>query len=267
MGAKLKENMLELDSEPVILGELPKKGLKEGPFLFERNDVYYMTYPHVENNTERLEYAMGDNPLGPFTYAGVIMDELPSGCWTNHQSIIEFKNQWFLFYHSNDLSPDFDKNRSVRADSLFFNEDGTIKKVTPTLRGIGLTKAIKQIHPDRYSKISTLGTSIAFVDTASRFNGWKTIFNGKDAWILYEGIDFSDASLASVQVKAQSATGGTLVIRSGTKDGEVIAEVAVPQGTWAIQKATISSLDKGIRSIYLELKEDSGIEVDWLKFE
>jgi beta-xylosidase len=42
--AKLKENMLELASEPVILGELPTKGLKEGPYLFERNGTYYLTY-------------------------------------------------------------------------------------------------------------------------------------------------------------------------------------------------------------------------------
>ncbi len=267
MGAKLKDNMLELDSEPVILGEFPTKGLKEGPFLFERNGIYYMTYPHVENNTERLEYAIGDNPMGPFTYAGVIMDELPSGCWTNHQSIIEFKDQWFLFYHNNDLSPDFDKNRSVRADSLFFNEDGTIKKVTPTHRGIGLTKATKQIHPDRYSKISTLGTAIAFMNTASRYNGWKTILIGKDAWIQYDGVDFSDVTAKSVMVKAQSLTGGTLVIKSGAKDGEVIAEVAVPKGTWEIQKASLLPLEKEISGIYLELKEDAAIEVDWLQFE
>src|SRR5690606_17939526 len=78
-GAKLKENMLELASEPKILGDLHAldKGLKEGPFVFERNGIYYMTYPHVENKTERLEYAIGDNPLGPFKFTGVIMDESP----------------------------------------------------------------------------------------------------------------------------------------------------------------------------------------------
>jgi len=147
--AKLKDNMLELASEPQIVTEMPQKGLKEGPYLFERNGMYYMTYPHVENKTERLEYATGDNPMGPFKFAGVIMDELPSGCWTNHQSIIEFKGQWYLFYHDNPLSPKFDKNRSICIDSLFFNADGTIRKVTPTLRGVGLTDARQQIEIDR----------------------------------------------------------------------------------------------------------------------
>ena len=66
------------------------------------------------------------------------------GCWTNHHSIIQFKNQWYLFYHDKDYSPNFDKARSIRADSLFFNADGTIKKVIPTLRGIGVTEAAER---------------------------------------------------------------------------------------------------------------------------
>ena len=81
--------------------------------------------------------------MGPFNFTGVIMDESP-GCWTNHHSIIQYKNQWYLFYHHNDYSPGFDKARSVRADSLFFNDDGTIQKVIPTFRGIGITKAQHQ---------------------------------------------------------------------------------------------------------------------------
>jgi hypothetical protein len=81
------------------------------------------------------------------------MDESPSGCWTNQHSIIEFKHQWYLFSHHNDLSPHFDKNRSVRIDSLFFNEDGTIKNVIPTFRGVGVTDASRKIEIDRYSLI------------------------------------------------------------------------------------------------------------------
>lgn len=79
---------------------------------------------------------MGDDPLGPFEVTGVIMDESPTGCWTNHHSVIELRGQWYLFYHHNDLSPNFDKNRSIRVDSLFFNEDGTIDSPRSLLRGI-----------------------------------------------------------------------------------------------------------------------------------
>ena len=70
------------------------------------NDIWltiakkYWQKAHVENKIERLEYAISKSPLGPFKFTGVIMDENPTGCWTNHHSIIEFKGQHYLFYHS-----------------------------------------------------------------------------------------------------------------------------------------------------------------------
>jgi len=265
--AKLKENMLELASETVIVGDLPKQGLKEGPFLFERKGIYYMTYPHVQNKIERLEYAIADNPMGPFKFTGVIMDESPTGCWTNHHSMIEFKNQWYLFYHHNDLSPKFDKNRSIRVDSLFFNEDGTIRKVTPTLRGVGVSYATKEIQVDRYSSISDNGASIAFLDSLNTFKGWKTVFNGKDAWIQYNVVDFGSKKLKSVQVKAVSQLGGTLQIRLDKADGTLLAEVKIPGGMdWTTVKKRITKFQKGIHNLVLISKDGNPVEIDWIKF-
>ena len=50
--AKLKENMVELDGKPQVIANLPTAGLIEGPFPFERNGIYYLSYPHVANKTE-----------------------------------------------------------------------------------------------------------------------------------------------------------------------------------------------------------------------
>jgi hypothetical protein len=260
--------MLELASEPKVLEELPDKGLKEGPYLFERNGIYYLTYPHVANKTERLEYAIGDNPTGPFKVAGVIMDESPTGCWTNHHSIIQFKNQWYLFYHHNDLSPNFDKNRSVRVDSLFFNEDGTIKKVIPTLRGVGITGASQKIQIDRYSLRNNEGASIAFLDTLNRFAGWKTIFDKPNAWVQYNSVDFGKKKFRSVSVRAASKTGGTLQIRLHNVDGPVIAQVKIPDDDkWNIVKAPLSGLRSGLQNLVVSLKDNNPVEVDWISFE
>ncbi|MCD8165312.1 MAG: hypothetical protein LUE93_03810 [Bacteroides sp.] len=99
------------------------------------------------------------------------MNAWPSGCWTNHHSIVEYKDQWYLFYHHNDFSPEFDKNRSARIDSLFFNPDGTIQKVTPTFRGVGITDAGKEIHLDRYTALSNSGVTIDFLDSTDKFKG------------------------------------------------------------------------------------------------
>ena len=266
--AKLSENMLELASEPVVIKDLPEKGLKEGPYLFERNGIYYLTYPHVDNKTERLEYAISDNPMGPFKVTGVIMDESPTGCWTNHQSIVEFKNQWYLFYHHNDLSPGFDKNRSVRIDSLFFHEDGTIQKVIPTFRGVGLTNVSQKIQLDRYSGISNEGASIAFLDTLNRFEGWKTILQSTRAWIEYDGVDFGKHTLKTVKVRALSNSGGTIQIRINKVDGLMIAEVDIPEGSeWHTLTAPLSLKEPGIHNLFVELKDNANVEIDWLSFE
>jgi hypothetical protein len=215
-----------------------------------------------------LEYAISDNPLGPFKVTGVIMDESPSGCWTNHHSLIQFKNQWYLFYHDRDYSPNFDKARSVRADSLFFNDDGTIKKVIPTLRGVGLTDATKEIQIDRYSNKSSDGTSIDFIDTTNRFLGWKTILNKADAWMQYNSVDFGKKKIKSVNVKALSKTGGVLQIHLDNSDGPVIAQLNIPASDdWRNVKASLSGLKQGVHNIAISLKGVNQVEVDWIRFE
>lgn len=265
--AKLKENMLELDSEPLAIPNLPAKGLKEGPYVFERNGLYYLTFPHVENKIERLEYAIGDNPMGPFKMTGVIMDESPENCWTNHHSILQYNNQWYLFYHHNDYSPKFDKNRSIRVDSLFFDADGKIQKVNPTFRGVGVTSAKENIQPDRYSNISKKGASIALLDTVNTFAGWKTILETPEAWVQYNTVDFGNKKLKKVGLKVRSAKGGTIQIRLDKVDGPVVAEVKVPKGTdWETVKAKVSKPHTGIHNLVV-VQKDSPVEIDWIQFQ
>ena len=250
-----------------MLGDLPDKGLKEGPYLFERNGIYYLTYPHVEDKTERLEYAISDNPLGPFKVTGVIMDASPE-CWTNHQSIIEFKNQYYLFYHHNDYSPNFDKARSIRVDSLFFNKNGTIKKVIPTLRGVGITDATKRIQIDRYSNKSNKGISIDFIDTTNKFRGWKTVFNQPNAWIQYNSVDFGKKPLKNVIVRALSEIGGTLQVRISSINGPIVAEIKIPKSNnWKDIKTRFVKFEPGIHNLFVSLKDNSNVEIDWVRFE
>jgi hypothetical protein len=194
------------------------------------------------------------------------MDERP-GCWTNHQSITQIKNQWYLFYHYNDLSPNFDKARSVRADSLFFNEDGTIKKVIPTLRGIGVTNATSEIQIDRYSAKSG-DVTVNFIDTANRFNGWKTIFTKANSLIQYNTVDFGKKKLKSVIVRAISPTGGTLQIHLDNANSSAVATIEISKtNDWKEIKVPVTKFKSGIHNLIISLKANSNVEVDWIKFE
>lgn len=263
--ARLKPNLTELDSEPALVADV-KDGFKEGPFAFERNGKYYLTYPWVKDKTECLAYAMSDNPMGPFTYTGIIMEQSSTGCWTNHHSLVEYKGQWYLFYHHNDYSPEFDKNRSVRIDSLFFHADGTIRQVIPTLRGVGITDARRNIQIDRYSARSGEETSIGFLNQETKFDGWKTVFSRKGAWVDYNRVDFGEGALRRLYARVLSDTGGTLCVYAG---GKVIAKLLVPASVpaWKTLAVPVTDSPAGICDLRVSLSEGSGVQVDWIRFE
>ena len=263
--AKLKDNMTELDSEPVLVADV-EDGFKEGPFAFKRNGKYYLTYPWVKDKTECLAYAMSDNPMGPFEYKGIIMEQSPTGCWTNHHSLVEYKGQWYLFYHHNDYSPEFDKNRSVRADSLTFNPDGTIQLVTPTLRGVGITDAGKAIQLDRYSAISQEGASIDYINQANKFDGWKVLFNRKDAWVSYNRVDFGNQEWQKVDARVLSSAGGTLGVYANEK---MIAEIEVPASVseWKTLSVPVEVAQAGIQDLRVSLVKGNDVQLDWIRFE
>lgn len=265
--ARLKPNMLEIEGEPQVIANLPTKGLLEGPFVFERNGTYYLTYPHVENKTERLEYAMSKSPLGPFQPAGVILDESESGCWTVHHSILDYMGQSYLFYHDKDLSPAFDKNRAIRADKLFFNADGTIRKVIPTLRGVGLVKAGSEIQIDRYSATSGNGIAVSFLDEANPHAGWKATFSAAKSWVRFNEVDFGPGSQKSIEVRAKASAKGALEIRLAQPDGPVIGRVEVgPAADWTIASAAVKSVPAGVHDLFVSQPGAEAIEVDWVRF-
>jgi hypothetical protein len=266
--AKLKPNMTEIEGEAVVIDNLPTQGLLEGPFVFERKGTYYLTYPHVENKIERLEYATSNSPMGPFKQAGVILDESESGCWTVHHSILDWQGQSYLFYHDRDLSPAFDKNRSIRADKLFFNPDGTIQKVKPTLRGVGLVDAKSEIQIDRYSAKSAEGIAISFVDEANPHAGWKTTFGSAKPWIKFDDVDFGRGKQKSIKVRAKTATSSALDIHLDSQDGPLLGRVKIDEATdWKISTATAKNIPKGVHDIVITQVGIDSVEVDWLSFQ
>ena len=264
--AKLKDNMLELDSPAQVITNLPTRGLIEGPFAFERNGIYYLTYPHVQTTVERLEYSTSTSPMGPYKPAGVILDESADNCWTVHQSIVEYKGQWYLFYHDKDLSPNFDKNRSARADKLFFNDDGTIVKVIPTLRGVGIVDAKSKIQIDRYSAISPEGVTVSFLNETNTFEGWKISLKGTNTWVQFNQVDFGKSPLKSVNVRGVSSTGGTVEIHLDKANGPLLAKVAVGKD-WGIIPSKLQNAPSGMHDLVVTHNENTDVDLDWISFE
>ena len=285
-GAKLKDNLLEVDGElqevkfpdrkdengntikmPAmkIAGKEMKglpEGFKEGPFAFKHNGKYYLTFPWVrkENGTETLAYAMSDSPLGPWTFKGIIMEEHANGCWTNHHSIVNYKGQWYLFYHRNDYSPKFDKNRSVCIDKLSFNADGSIQEVKPTLRGVGISPATKPIQIDRYSSISG-NAKTNYVMAFMPQMGWQVSLQ-KGASVKYTDVDFSGIKPIAV-VRAQG--NGTIAIKV---NGKMITTMDVNAVRMSEEYTTTTPITTRTNNIGdIEVVCSSGeVDIDWIRF-
>jgi hypothetical protein len=268
--ARLEPNMLEIEGEIKALDYLPKKGLQEGPFMLERKGVYYLTYPHVANKIERLEYATGSSPMGPFQWKGVLLDESETGCWTSHHSIVEYKGQWYLFYHDRDLSPNNDKRRAIRADRLYFDEDGNIRKVAPTLRGVGLVNARNQIQIDRYSERSD-GVRVSYLDDSNPHAGWKTTFDTVPSWVRFNEVDFGRGRQKAIELRAKSASiaavKSSLEVRLDSREGPVIARVEVARGTdWQTYEVGARKVPAGVHDLFVTHVGSGAVEVDWVRF-
>ena len=288
-GAKLKENMTELDGTPVRLDTpLPAGGLKEGPFVFEREGKFYLTYPWVQDRTESLVYAMADSPLGPFEYKGKIMEKSLSECWTNHHSFVEYQGQWYLFYHHNFFSPRDDKRRSVQIEKLYFNADGTIQEVKPTMRGVGINKATEKIQIDRYSEAAA-GVTTAHVDTTRAFSGDCATMPTKGSWIKYDDVDFSCITDGYIVLSAKASDDTEFCIREGNAKGKVIARFKMtvrppepPAGAaanpmmsrfnrdlrnqWLNQTATLEYTPKGVTNLVVTNEGNGALSIDWVQF-
>ncbi len=302
--AKLKPNMKELaddtPKEKVKWGErefemmgvnclkdLPNRQA-EGPFAFEYNGNYYLTYPYVRENTEVLGYAMSKNPMGPYEYKGLIMAEHANGCWTNHHSIINYKGQWYLFYHHNAFSPRDDKRRSVQIEKLYFNPDGTIKEVKETMRGVGINNATEKIEIDRYSTASNDVTT-ALIDTVNTFRSYQATLPKKGCWIKYNDVNFDCINNGYLVLSAKASDDTEFCIREKSANGKVIARFKMkvrppepPAGAaanpmmmrfnrdlrnqWLAQTATLEYTPKGVTDLVVTNEGNGALSIDYVQF-
>ena len=143
-------NIVKLNDDMISFKDTVRtiKGVRhffEAAWMHKYKGKYYLSY----SGEGKILYAISDSPYGPFQYKGVVLGKVNSG--TNHASITEYKGQWYLFYHTSDLffknNPTANRHgikkwyrRSICADYLYYNADGTIKQVIPTKAGVASIK-------------------------------------------------------------------------------------------------------------------------------
>ncbi len=125
----------------------PDNTFREGVYVFYRKGIYYFLWSENDTRSEdyRVRYGTSKSPLGPIHIPdnNLILEKNPSdGIYgTGHNSVLQIpgKDEWYIVYHRFNrpngikMGPAAGFHREVCMDKLEFNNDGSIKKVTPAL--------------------------------------------------------------------------------------------------------------------------------------
>ena len=140
---RLSHDLLSLESFPdgEVFKEITPDGYVEGPFVFKRNGKYYFMWS--EGGWTRpnysVAYAVSDSPTGPFDRIGKILQQNPKvATGAGHHSIIHIPktDDYYIVYHRRPLHTTNANHREVCIDRLYFDEDGRIKPVKITFKGV-----------------------------------------------------------------------------------------------------------------------------------
>ncbi|HEY8903976.1 MAG TPA: glycoside hydrolase family 43 protein [Chthoniobacterales bacterium] len=142
--AKLKPDMTELDGPIQMVPGDQVKNYTEAPWVHKHNGTYYLTY--ASGFPESISYSTAPRITGPWTYRGLLAEGAFNSN-TTHPAIIEFKGVNYFFYHNGSmqywtkLGAGSSYRRSVCVDYLYYNPDGTMKRVVQTTEGTDLPPA------------------------------------------------------------------------------------------------------------------------------
>jgi arabinoxylan arabinofuranohydrolase len=153
-GARLHEDMLSIDTSSIKI-MTPNQTFREGSEVFYRKGKYYFMWSEDDTRSEnyKVRYGTSDSPLGPITVPtdNLVLAKDPDNAiyGTGHNAVIQIpgKDEWYIIYHRFNRPKGITMgdaagfHREVCIDKLEFNADGSIKRVTPTVKGIkGLIK-------------------------------------------------------------------------------------------------------------------------------
>lgn len=143
--ALLNDDMISLKTQPKTFN-VPN--YVEGPWFTKHDGTYYFMWAGHGGNTnahkggETLHYAYCDQPLGQYTYGGLLQettkgvikeDGTINGSFTNHPGVCDFKGHSYLFYHTTELPGGCGEgqgaHRSVCVAEFTYNDDKTIDVV------------------------------------------------------------------------------------------------------------------------------------------
>ncbi|RKD90901.1 family 43 glycosylhydrolase [Mangrovibacterium diazotrophicum] len=150
--AELNDDMISIKPKTIKVltpdgGTLEDYAFREGVYVIYREGTYYFMWSVDDTGSANYHVAYGTSksPMGPIKVAEkpiVLIQDAANGIYgTGHHSVVKVpgKDEWYIVYHrinNKHLSDGPGYHREVCIDKMEFNADGTIKQVSPTVKGI-----------------------------------------------------------------------------------------------------------------------------------
>lgn len=144
--AELNKDMVSIKKNTLKV-ITPDATFREGFYIFYRKGTYYFLWSEDDTRSEnyRIRYGTSKSPMGPITVPEnnlILAKDPEKGIYgTGHNSVLQIPgtDEWYIVYHRFSrpngikMGDAAGYHREVCMDKLEFNEDGSIKKVTPTI--------------------------------------------------------------------------------------------------------------------------------------
>lgn len=144
--AELKKDMVSINKKTIKV-ITPDNTFREGICVFYRNGTYYFLWSEDDTRSPnyRVRYGTSRSPAGPIHIPenNIVLEKDPEkGIYgTGHNSVLQVPgtDEWYIVYHRFNrpngikMGDAAGFHREVCMDKMEFNEDGSIKKVTPTI--------------------------------------------------------------------------------------------------------------------------------------
>ncbi|WP_298847442.1 family 43 glycosylhydrolase [Clostridium sp.] len=263
-GAKLKENMVEIDSDTFQDKILTEKveGFHEGSSIRKIHGLYYLVYADISRGKATcLGYAISKSPLGPYEKKGIIIDNI--GCdpetWNNHGSIQEINGKYYVFYHRSTHHSRY--NRRVCIEPIQISDDGTINEVEMTSQGVeGPIDCRRKLNASAFCILGGQAYLTSYEDSKVVYNYLNNIHCND--WIGIKYYDFSN-NVSQCSVEASSCGyGGSIEIHLDSLEDLLIGEIKIgcTNGNYDFKEfvCDLSQQITGTHAVYLKYIDMDG---------
>jgi len=258
---KLGDDMTSLAGAPQLI---------DAPYVFEDSGInkigntYF--YSYCTNWTggsyggANIAFMTSNSPMGPFKAEYSCFKnpgEFLGNYGNNHHTIIQFRDKWYIFYHTEWL------NKVVFGDQKGYRtghvDEFPVSNNSFPRTAEGSIEGVKQVE-------NVDGSALNYAASFAWQSGIKVDGQGavlpvkysRGGWTGISQVDLGNAN--TITLKASSQSGATIKVCTDNEKGTVLGYVEIPAGS-SLQEVTGNLTGaSGVKNLFLVASNDASIE-------